>query len=272
MTIQVEICNSRGFVDFASAGRHRGLSSIYIKHNLFHQSNLGRDVVLQNTHIVLFKSLHDVLRVSTFRALLRLGSEVVDWYRDATSVPNGHLLIDLSPRTDDRLRYCTNTGSIPWKFYVSNWLKQPKILAGEHSKCLNSPSVSIIFHKCKSLSLQSWPKEVIKFLCEKIVNILKENLQSIKRQHVAKFQNEVRWLSSKRITWKQRRDVLASDSGLHLIKVITPLVTNLLSWHSAVCSWSCFLIQQEVEYPASFKAGTTKVSTFKKSHVPKWFV
>ena len=39
-----ESCNSKAFVDIATAGRHRGLSTIYIKHNLFHQSKLGRDV------------------------------------------------------------------------------------------------------------------------------------------------------------------------------------------------------------------------------------
>ena len=39
-----EICNSKAFVDIATAGRHRGLSTIYIKHNLFHQSKLGRDL------------------------------------------------------------------------------------------------------------------------------------------------------------------------------------------------------------------------------------
>ena len=38
-----EICNSKAFIDIATAGRHRGLSTIYIKHNLFHQSKLGRD-------------------------------------------------------------------------------------------------------------------------------------------------------------------------------------------------------------------------------------
>ena len=41
-----EICNSKEFVDIATAGRHRGVSTIYIKHNLFHQSKLGRDVEL----------------------------------------------------------------------------------------------------------------------------------------------------------------------------------------------------------------------------------
>ena len=39
-----EICNSKTFVDIATAGRHRVLSTIYIKHHFFHQSKLGRDV------------------------------------------------------------------------------------------------------------------------------------------------------------------------------------------------------------------------------------
>ena len=108
-----EICNSKAFVDISTAGKHHGPSTIYIKHNLFHESKLGRDNALQNTHIVLFKSHCDVIQVLTLSTQLGLGSELVEWYRDATSVPFGHLLIDLSSRTDDRLRYCTNTGSLP---------------------------------------------------------------------------------------------------------------------------------------------------------------
>ena len=51
-----EISNSKQFVTVATAGRHRGLNKIYIKHNLFHQSELGRDVELQNKNVLLFKS------------------------------------------------------------------------------------------------------------------------------------------------------------------------------------------------------------------------
>ena len=50
-----EFWNCKEFLDIATAGRHRGFSTIYIKHNLVHQSKLGRDVELQNTHNVLFK-------------------------------------------------------------------------------------------------------------------------------------------------------------------------------------------------------------------------
>ena len=112
-----KVCTSNAFVDIAIAGRHHGLSTNYIKHNLFHQSKLGPDVELQNTHIVPFKSPRDVMQVSTLNAQLGLGSELVDRYRDATSAPYGHLFIDLSPRTHDRLGYCTNTGSLLSKFF-----------------------------------------------------------------------------------------------------------------------------------------------------------
>ena len=155
-----EICNSKAFVDIATAGRHRGLSTIYIKHNLFHQSKLGRDVELQNTHIVLFKSPRDVMQVTTLSTQLGLGSELVDWYRDATSVPFGHLLIDLSPRTDDRLRYCTNSGSVPSKFYIPERLKHLRTLDDEHTKSLYSPSVPIAFPQMQKSLSSVLPKRV----------------------------------------------------------------------------------------------------------------
>ena len=140
-----ENCISKAFVGIATAGRHRGLTTIYIRHNLFRrQSKLGRDAEVQNTHIVLFKSSRDTMQVSTLGAQMGLGSKLVDWYRAAKSVPYGHLMIDLSPRTDDRLRDSTNTGSSPSKIYIPDRLKQSKILDDDYTKSLYSPSVPII--------------------------------------------------------------------------------------------------------------------------------
>ena len=224
-----DICNSKAFVDIATAGRHRGLSTVYIKHNLFHQSKQGRDVELKNTHNVLFKSPRDVMQVTTLSTQLGLGSELVDWYLDATSVPFGHLLIDLSPRTDDRLRYCTNSGSVPSKFYIPERLKHLTTLDDEHTKFSTLQVFQSLSRKCKSHFLQSCPKEFIRFLYECIVNLLKGNLQTIKRHHVVKFQDEVWLLLLKRTTWKQRRNVLSSERGLQLIAVNTTPVINHLS-------------------------------------------
>ena len=60
------------------------------------------------------------------------------------------------------------------------------------------------FHKCKSHLLQVGQKS-IRFLCKCIKNLIKRNLQSMKRHHVATFQNEVQLLSLKLTTWKLKR-------------------------------------------------------------------
>ena len=155
-----QICNSKAFADIATAGWHRGLSTIYIKHKFFLQSKLGRDVELQNTHIVLFKSSRDVMQVTTLSTQLGLASELVQWYWDATSVAFGHFLMDLLPRTDDRLRYCTNSGSFPSKVFIPERLKHFRTLDDEHTKSLYSPSVPIAFPQMQKLLSSVLPKRV----------------------------------------------------------------------------------------------------------------
>ena len=155
-----EICNSNEFLDNVTAGRHRGFITRYIKHNLFHQIKLGRDIELQNTHIVLFKSPRDVHQVATLSVQLGLGSTVVDWCRDATSVPFGLLLIDLSQRKDNRLRYCTNSGNVPSKFYVPDNLKNLKYLDDEHTRFLHSPIIPARFPRMQNSVSESFSKRI----------------------------------------------------------------------------------------------------------------
>ena len=266
-----EICNSKAFVDIATAVRHRGLRTFYIKHNLFHQSKLGRDVELQNTHNVLFKSPRVVMQITTLSTQLGLSSELVDCFRDATSVPLGHLLIDLSPRSDDRLRYCTNTGPIPSKIYIPDRLKQSKDLDDEPTISLYSPSVPNFFPQMQKPFPSVLPKRVYP-VSLRMHNISAQgNLQSKKRHPVLNFQSTMWVLTLKRTTWEQRRDILASDKDLQPIKVVTPPVIKRLSCYGAVCSRSCFCVKQNFDYPVSYRAETSKVSTFRKSHVPSWF-
>ena len=113
---------------------------------MFNQSILGRDFELQNTHIVLFKSPRDVLQINTLSQQLGLGSRLKEWYQDATSTPYGHLLIDLTPKTVDLLRYCTNSGSVPSKFYLPAGT-ETKFLDDEHTIRLYTPNISNIFPK-----------------------------------------------------------------------------------------------------------------------------
>ena len=71
--------------------------------------------MLQNLHIVLFKSTRDVLQINRLSQQLVLGSQLKEWYQDATSIPYGHLIINLTPKTVDSLRCCTNGGFVHQK-------------------------------------------------------------------------------------------------------------------------------------------------------------
>ena len=116
--------------------------------------------VLQNTHIGLFKSPRDVHQVTTLSVQLGLGSVFVDWHRDSSSVPFGYLFLDLSPRTDNRLRYCTKSGFIPSTFYVPDNLKHLKHLDDEHSKLLYPPSIQPLFPRMQSSVSENLSKRI----------------------------------------------------------------------------------------------------------------
>ena len=88
-----------------------------LKHNLFLQSGPRRDVEPQIIRIVLFKSVRDVMQVSTVSAHLGLESELLDWYRGATLAPYCFLVFESSPRTGVRLRYCSDSGSVSSNIY-----------------------------------------------------------------------------------------------------------------------------------------------------------
>ena len=94
----------------------------------------------------------------TLSAQLDVGSELLDWYSFATSVPHIHLLLDFSPRKDYRFHYCTNSGSNPSKFLVSDPLKQLEFSEVEHTISLYIPRVPIILPQMQKV----FPSVVIK--------------------------------------------------------------------------------------------------------------
>ena len=63
-----EIFNSKTFVYTTTNAGHQLLSTVYIKHYLIRQSKLRRDVELQKTRVVVFKSSSDLVPISTLSA------------------------------------------------------------------------------------------------------------------------------------------------------------------------------------------------------------
>ena len=59
-------------------------------------------------------------------------------------------MIDLSPRTDGRLRYCTNTGIVPSKFHVTDNFRHLNYLNDEHTKSLYSLDIPTVFPRMQN--------------------------------------------------------------------------------------------------------------------------
>ena len=102
-------------------------------------------------------------------------------------------LIDLSPWTDDKLRYCTNSGSVPSKFFIPERLKQLRTLDDEHTKSLYSPSVPIAFPQMQKSISSVLPKRVYlvsmrmhsKSTQRKLANHKKTSRYKVSRQSAA---------------------------------------------------------------------------------------
>lgn len=139
-----EISRSREFQQIATAGRHRNYGVIYIKHNLFHKSPLGRDVELQNTHIVLFKSPRDVQQVRVLSKQLGINKDTFEtWFLNATNKLYGHFMIDLSPKTVDLLRF--STGFNPTRFYLKPSHSKVTKLKDEPTNALYATNLDYTF-------------------------------------------------------------------------------------------------------------------------------
>ena len=153
-----EISKSKEFEKIATSGRHKNLNVIYIKHNLFHKSPLGRDIELQNTHIILFKSPRDVNQISRLSQQLGLGKHLTEWYKKATSKPFGHLMIDLSPRESDKLRYCTDSGTFPTRFYLLPSEARVTTIDDNHTKRIYAQALPEFYASLPENILTAMPK------------------------------------------------------------------------------------------------------------------
>ena len=67
---------------------------------------------MQNTHTVVFKSPRHFQLFDVLGNKLGLGETLLKWCADATLIPYGHLKINLSPKTKDILRFCTDVTSV----------------------------------------------------------------------------------------------------------------------------------------------------------------
>ena len=108
-----EIFIKKDFVKLGTAGRHKNVHVIYVKHNLFQQSKQSRTIDLNTTHLILFKSPRDIQQIDYLGIQLNNAKILRHAYQLATKEDFGHLLIDLDPKTSECLRYSPTIFYLP---------------------------------------------------------------------------------------------------------------------------------------------------------------
>ena len=146
-----------------------------------------------------------------------------EWYQYATSTPYGHLLNDLTPKTVESLRYCTNSVSVPLKFYLPPGT-ETKFLDDEHTIRLYTPNISTIFPKTSKTIHPPLSKKFHQLLNECLVSLLRGELKDLRKVDVVKYRREISELTRRRTSLHKRKTILSSPKGLQLISVITPFV------------------------------------------------
>ncbi len=95
---------------FTKNSHHFGLSTFFITQNVFYKGKGMRDISLNSHYIVMFKSPRDRGQILTLARQIcpRNTKYINEIFEDATGVPHGYLVLDLTQSTPDHLRYTTN--------------------------------------------------------------------------------------------------------------------------------------------------------------------
>ena len=94
---------------FTQGCHHRRLSVVFITQNIFPRGTKSRTIALNTTYLVMMKNVRDVSQVATLGRQLFPGRSKIltSAFADATSLPFGYLVVDMSPHSVDTYRLRT---------------------------------------------------------------------------------------------------------------------------------------------------------------------
>ena len=151
-----ELLDSSAFLTIATAGRHKGLHAVYVKHNIYQKGKHSVTVDKNTSHNLLLKTP----RIE--KQLAVLGSELSNCdpqylksiYRMSTKKPFGHLLIDFSPTCPLQLQFSHRlVGCFLQKYHSYKEKKitlQQLLLTSHTEKCNQRDCVTAFFIKQSS--------------------------------------------------------------------------------------------------------------------------
>jgi hypothetical protein len=95
---------------FTRSSHHRSLSVLFITQNLYFQKPGMREISLNTQYNVVFFNARDRTQIKFFCRQVDPDNVkfLMEAYKDATSIPHGYLVFDLTQATEDHLRYRTD--------------------------------------------------------------------------------------------------------------------------------------------------------------------
>ena len=118
-----DACEDETFLNLVVGGRHRNIHLMTLRHNIYQPAKNSKAIDLNVTQMILFKSPRDVEQFEVLGRRMGDRKLILEAFKRATLKPFGHLLIDMDPQTDPKLKYCSNcSGDQPSVFYISTTL------------------------------------------------------------------------------------------------------------------------------------------------------
>jgi hypothetical protein len=102
---------------FTKISHHKSVSVLYLTQNLFYKNKQNRTISLNTHYMVLFKNVRDATQVANLARQMYPGKSkfMMEAFKDATSVPFGYLLVDMTPDLEDRFRLRTKIFPGEWQ-------------------------------------------------------------------------------------------------------------------------------------------------------------
>ena len=209
------------FLDLVVAGRHRNIHLITLEHNLFQQSKHSKTIERHVTQMILFKSRRDLEQIAVPGRQMGDRQLLMEAYKKATREPFGHLHTVL-------LR---SVQVLSHSFSIYRPLKQQKNL---RMSCLDLYMFEF-FNEIKPIVIKLYIShcsiDKMKFFCDCIFNMLRGIFRVLAPASKKKLNSQrrlIELLNNKKIGIARKRQGLSSSSGLKLLKLIQPSVSNHL--------------------------------------------
>ena len=104
-----DVVESKGVQNmFTRGSHHKNLTILYLNQNMYCQGKSARSINLNTHYMVLMRNPRDTSQISVLAKQTGLGKNLVQAYKECTSVPYGYLVLDLSPHSNDSIKLKTD--------------------------------------------------------------------------------------------------------------------------------------------------------------------